>query len=105
APELVARIIPEDARRRVLDGFEAARVEGAPFVSEYRIVRPHETMVGVHDEGVNVRDASGRPLYRQGYLLDITQRKQAEERLGHLAYHDSLTGLPNRDLFSEHLEV
>ena len=104
-PELFARIIHEDDRRRVLDGFEAARVEGTPFVSEYRIVRPDETMVWVHDECVIVRDAAGRPLYRQGYLLDITQRKQAEERLGHLAYHDSLTGLPNRDLFSEHLEV
>jgi diguanylate cyclase (GGDEF)-like protein/PAS domain S-box-containing protein len=104
-PDLFARIIHEDDRRRVLDGFEAARVDGAPFVSEYRIVRPDGTMVWVHDECVIVRDAAGRPVYRQGYLLDITQRKAAEERLGHLAYHDSLTGLPNRDLFSEHLEV
>jgi len=104
-PGLFAKIIHEDDRRRVLDGFEAARVDGVPFVSEYRIVRPDGSMVWVHDECVIVRDPAGEPLYRQGYLLDITQRKQAEERLGHLAYHDSLTGLPNRDLFSEHLEV
>jgi diguanylate cyclase (GGDEF)-like protein/PAS domain S-box-containing protein len=104
-PELFARVIHEDDRRRVLDGFEAARVDGAPFLSEYRIVRPDGTTVWVHDESVVVRDAGGEALYRQGYLLDITQRKLAEERLGHLAYHDSLTGLPNRDLFSEHLEV
>ena len=104
-PDLFAKIIHEDDRRRVLDGFEAARIDGAPFVSEYRIVRPDGTMVWVHDESVVVRDATGEALHRQGYLLDITQRKLAEERLGHLAYHDSLTGLPNRDLFSEHLEV
>jgi diguanylate cyclase (GGDEF)-like protein/PAS domain S-box-containing protein len=104
-PELFAKIIHEDDRRRVLDAFEAARVDGTPFVSEYRIIRPDGTMVWVHDECVIVRDATGRPVHRQGYLLDITQRKEAEERLGHLAYHDSLTGLPNRDLFSEHLEV
>ena len=104
-PDLFARIIHEDDRRRVLDGFEAARIDGTPFVSEYRIVRPDGTMVWVHDESVVVRDAAGEALHRQGYLLDITQRKLAEERLGHLAYHDSLTGLPNRDLFSEHLEV
>ena len=104
-PQLFAKIVHEDDRQRVLDGFEAARVDGVPFVSEYRIVRPDGSMVWVHDECVIVRTAAGEPLYRQGYLLDITQRKEAEERLGHLAYHDSLTGLPNRDLFSEHLEV
>ncbi len=104
-PELFAKIIHQDDRRRVLDGFESARLEDTPFVSEYRLVRPDGTIVWVHDECVIVRDAAGEALYRQGYLLDITQRKEAEERLGHLAYHDSLTGLPNRDLFSEHLEV
>jgi diguanylate cyclase (GGDEF)-like protein/PAS domain S-box-containing protein len=104
-PDLFAKIIHEDDRRRVLEGFEAARVDGTPFVSEYRVVRRDGTMVWVHDECVIVRDEAGRPVYRQGYLLDVTQRKEAEERLGHLAYHDSLTGLPNRDLFSEHLDV
>jgi diguanylate cyclase (GGDEF)-like protein/PAS domain S-box-containing protein len=104
-PDLFGKIIHEDDRRRVLDGFEAARIDGAPFVSEYRIVRPDGSMVWAHDESVIVRGAAGEPLHRQGYLLDVTQRKLAEERLGHLAYHDSLTGLPNRDLFSEHLEV
>jgi diguanylate cyclase (GGDEF)-like protein/PAS domain S-box-containing protein len=35
---------------------------------------------------------------------DITQRKQAEERLHYLANHDTLTGLPNRTLFLENLQ-
>jgi diguanylate cyclase (GGDEF)-like protein/PAS domain S-box-containing protein len=39
-----------------------------------------------------------------GTLLDITDRKRAEEQLFHAAFHDPLTGLPNRILFMERLE-
>ena len=35
---------------------------------------------------------------------DITEQKQAEERISYAAHHDALTGLPNRKLFSEQLE-
>src|SRR2546423_1373788 len=34
-------------------------------------------------------------------VADITERKQAEERINYLAYHDTLTGLPNRALFED----
>ena len=38
-------------------------------------------------------------------IQDITDRKQAEERLLHDAFHDALTGLPNRALFIDHLKL
>jgi diguanylate cyclase (GGDEF)-like protein len=37
-------------------------------------------------------------------MRDTTERKEAEERILHEALHDSLTGLPNRALFTEHLK-
>ncbi len=39
-----------------------------------------------------------------GTVLDVTARKQAEDRLVHTAFHDPLTGLPNRILFMQRLE-
>jgi diguanylate cyclase (GGDEF)-like protein/PAS domain S-box-containing protein len=46
-------------------------------------------------------DKTGTPVGMVGYLVDITQRKLTEEKLNHLAYFDSLTNLPNRNLFKQ----
>src|SRR5439155_19781861 len=52
-----------------------------------------------------LKDADGRPSVIHGVMLDITERKQAEERLAFLAYHDNLTSLPNKAMFDELLEL
>lgn len=50
-----------------------------------------------------IKDSGGSPLYYIGLLTDITKLKEVENELNHLAYYDSLTGLPNRALFYERL--
>ena len=46
-----------------------------------------------------IRDADGRPKGFRGVLHDITERRKSEASIQHMAYHDPLTGLPNRLLF------
>ena len=56
-------------------------------------------------ESCAVVEEPGRPLVIEGTCVDITDRKRAEEEIEHLAYHDALTGLPNRKCFQDHMEL
>jgi diguanylate cyclase (GGDEF)-like protein/PAS domain S-box-containing protein len=52
-----------------------------------------------------VRDGGGQPLHIIFQIQDITDRKRAESQLLHDAFHDALTGLPNRALFMDHVKM
>ena len=54
---------------------------GEPLSIEYRMLHRDGHVVWVRDESVIVRDESGAPLYCQGFWVDITERKRAEEEL------------------------
>jgi len=73
------------------------------FSDEHRILHKDGTYRWVLCRAIAVKDDGGNVYRIVGSTTDITERKVAEEQLFHNAFHDSLTGLPNRALFMDRL--
>ena len=71
---------------------------------EFAFLRPDGTTVWVRfSQSIVCHD--GRPVYAVALLEDVSARKHAEAELHRRALYDPLTGLPNRDLFADHLDL
>ena len=100
-PQLWEHILHPDDREEAMATYLRGRESGDPFVFEYRLLARDGRTVWFRDSAIVLTDAHGRAEYIQGVMLDITDGKLAEERIAFLAYHDRLTGLPNRTMFDE----
>ncbi|MGH2671825.1 MAG: putative bifunctional diguanylate cyclase/phosphodiesterase [Actinomycetota bacterium] len=104
-PDLWTKRLHPDDRERALTTYLQGRESGEPFTFEYRLLSGGGDPVWFRDSAVVVRDEHGEPAFIEGVMLDITDRKKAEEQAAFLAYHDKLTGLPNKAMFEELLEL
>ncbi|MEP7033197.1 MAG: EAL domain-containing protein [Actinomycetota bacterium] len=95
---------PEDEARAWEEYVDAYR-SGRSLSHEYRMVHEDGHVVWVSEQAFIIRNEDGEPWLIQGVIFDITERKNAEEQVAFLAYHDKLTGLPNRVLFEEMLDL
>jgi PAS domain S-box-containing protein len=84
-PRLFDEILHPLDRDEVLDGITTAKADCASYEAEYRLLRDDGEIVWVRDRAVTVRDASGKPVHWQGFLVDVTARKHAEARFRTLA--------------------
>jgi diguanylate cyclase (GGDEF)-like protein/PAS domain S-box-containing protein len=80
-PAFFAKILHPDDRERVLARVEECNRTGKRFDDEYRLIARNGRTVWVQDESLVVADDQGAPLFTQGFLLDITARKESERRL------------------------
>jgi diguanylate cyclase (GGDEF)-like protein/PAS domain S-box-containing protein len=99
----VRGIHPED-RERVLAELARSREKGESFSCEYRTVTREGRVTWWRDDGRFLSDGDGRAQFLRGLVMDVTERKQADETIRRLMYYDALTGLPNRALLLERLQ-
>lgn len=91
------RLLPPEWRPHMLKVAQAFKTTGriAPYETEY-LGRDGSRFWGLFGAARIEGTADGI-----AFVVDITERKKLEKEIRHMAYHDALTGLPNRRLFLE----
>ncbi|MFS0862434.1 EAL domain-containing protein [Fredinandcohnia sp. 179-A 10B2 NHS] len=78
--------------------------EGVKLEHQYRIIHRQGDVIWVQDQTQPVLDANGNLIRIDGIVSNITPQKEYEKQIKHLAFHDSITDLPNRILFERKLQ-
>lgn len=103
--EWIKRIHPEDVEKLKLDLTAHFKGSTSHFENEHRMLHRDGTYRWMLSRGLAVFDENKKALRIAGSQTDITDRKYAEEKLLHDAFYDTMTGLPNRGLFLDHLTL
>jgi diguanylate cyclase (GGDEF)-like protein/PAS domain S-box-containing protein len=82
---------------------EALRTQDLQTIAEHTVCTRHNGTRILTTKNLSIPDETGEQRYLLGLSEDITERKEAEARIEHMAHHDALTDLPNRVAFVEHL--
>src|ERR1700704_644259 len=94
-----SRLHPDD-RERVLAEVKRTHDTGEDFRLEYRLLAADGNVVWVRDQTVAVRDEEYRPLFLQGYLVDVSDRRAADEALRRSEEIYRLVAEASRDLIA-----
>jgi len=98
-----ADLVRPEERDRVWNKVQQGLEQNGNFEVEYKIITAGGEEKHVWEQGTGVYQ-NERLAFLEGFINDITERKQAENRIYYLAYYDELTALPNRRLFHDRLK-
>jgi diguanylate cyclase (GGDEF)-like protein/PAS domain S-box-containing protein len=93
----------EEDRQAVMEQAEAVLSEKSAYPLEHRIIHKDGRVRWIRNIPVPRIDQQGHLVAYDGLVSDITDRKQAEQKLRDIAFYDALTNLPNRELFRDRL--
>lgn len=96
---------PEDLGNDLNQLYQLRENRSATAQSEKRFFHQTGREVWILQSVSLVRGDDETPLHYIFQLLDVTERKESEEKIHYAAFHDGLTGLPNRILLTERLSL
>jgi PAS domain S-box-containing protein len=80
-PDFFLRALHPHDHERVLAEVERTHATGEDFRMEYRLIAADGRTVWVHDETVAVRDEEYHPIFLQGFLIDVSDRHDADDSI------------------------
>ncbi|GEM_PF-2132926 len=108
--ELAARIgniselyVHPEAREALV--LPAILERGVALGLELEVYRKDRTTIWISVNARIARDENGNPVFIEGFVTDITERKRAQDHIRYLAQHDALTGLPTRVVFRDRIAL
>lgn len=99
----LADIVTQESRVKFEQVFSSFKAQGKTSEVELEMIRKNGSVLSVLVNACAVFDPDGHFLKCRSTVLDITARKQAQDQIRQLAYFDSLTELPNRQLLLDRL--
>ncbi len=104
-PDLLLQYVHNEDRARVKQAFLDAWKSSSNINIDNRLTCHEGIEKNIRSSIELIRDQNNKIIKLTGTVQDISETIIAEEKIRHLAYYDSLTGLPNRQLFREHLKL
>ncbi|MEA2551246.1 MAG: hypothetical protein QOE25_1015, partial [Actinomycetota bacterium] len=80
-PHFYREIVHPDDLQALRAAIDRSDSDGSPMNIDYRIVRPDQGVVWVHEEALLIPAVAGHPAYWQGFMLDVTERRRAEKQV------------------------
>lgn len=103
-----AALLASEFKTTIAPGHQVLRTaaeQGIPDSREWTYLRKDGTRLPVQLSITALKDHDDIIIGFMGIAYDLTERKQSEQYIYHLAHHDQLTGLPTRTLLRDRLEV
>jgi len=96
----------KETAEKVFQEFNKVLKTGKPSRGfDWLIIRKDQSQGYIEASVTLKKDSSGKPIGFEGMVRDVTERKQIEEQIRHLATHDVLTDLPTMRLAKDRLKM